>query len=166
MSYRWVHFLGTIQTDQTEAEIEKVFGKPVCFEYTREEEPMDIPDRYFHEFCPKEREALEKFKKGEGILPGLEWHYIDTYKWAGHTACEGALVTIEGDIPDILYEIDGGIQKVIDWFINGVKAINARESMLKIDEELSDEIILITGQFDKTQVRRFKKINEFRKEDD
>ena len=165
MSYKWVHFLGTIQTDKTESEVEKALGKPVCFEYTREEDPMGIPDRYFHEFCPKEREALEKFKKGEGILPGLEWHYIDTYKWAGHTACEGALVAIEGDIPDILYEIDGGIQKVIDWFVNGVKALNARESVLKIDEEISDKITLLTSQFKNTEVRHIKKKSEFRKED-
>ena len=70
-------------------------------------------------------------------------------------AGEGTLVAIEGDLRDYGGEKD--VDFIIDWFVRGARELHARAAVLSIDDEWSDQFVVVYWDFGRVRVNYFPK---------
>ena len=143
---QWTHVIGTIQYCYKKPEdLEKILGKPVLWKDALKFKYGSPEQEDFHQnvWC----KAFDDNEKGRGIPMGsegsLEWYFVDTSEANENVLGEGSLIVIEGDLRD--YGGKTEVNYIIKWFTNVLKELSAREGILKIRDEWSPEIIIVTG---------------------
>lgn len=141
---QWTHVIGTIQCSKEDDLVVKALGKPALWS-----------DEIDYETW---KNAFEENRKGRGIPMGSEGsiHYkvIDTSEKNDYVG-EGTLVAIEGDLRDYGGEKD--IDFIIDWFTKGAQKLDARAAVLSIDDEWSDQFVVVYWDFGRVRVNYFPK---------
>jgi len=153
---QWTHVIGTIQCDKEDKFVVKALGKPVLWSDSDELEYGTPEYEDYDENVWKK--AFEENRKGRGIPMGSEGsinYKITSTLEENDYAGEGTLVAIEGDLRDYGGEKD--VDFIIDWFTRGARELHARAAVLSIDDEWSDQFVVVYWDFGRVRVNYFPK---------